>query len=408
MKREGPDPVRADPRGRNDAINPLAVAGFLVVLWLLLSLFSFLLVAAPRVHRFDFFPLWTGARTVLRGEMPYSDEIAWQIQEGMFGRRLASFEDQYRFVYSATIAWALLPFWLLPFPWAVSLWLGFQLALLLIVPIWVTVILEWKLRRIPLTLLLVFSILLFRYPINAYLIGQFIPFCLACLVAGWWGIVRDRWILASVALVLAMVRPEVVLIPVLTLLAAAWVKGDRRIAYAWISGMLGMWALTRAWIGPWEAAYLNAMRVYRTYASLLWPPGLVKSPWLIGLILFLVVLWNLWVWRELQTLKAAERIGGLLSIATLNSLILLSQTGNYTLILALVSAWFILWLSRKRIPFWIPVLAVLASPWLFHFASGIPAIYEQLLIPVSFAILLAFYWQVSKWSQNERELRLLR
>jgi len=381
---------------RNQDANLLRVVGFLLLLWLVLSLASYFLVIAPQGQRFDLFPRWVGARAVLRGETPYSDEITWQIQEGMFGRRLEPGEDQQRFAYSATITWALLPFWLLPFPWAAGLWCGLQLLLLLVLPIWVASILGWQMRATSLILLLIFSIVIFRYPINAYLIGQFIPFCLACLVAGWWGIARGHWIAASLALVLAMVRPEVVMIPLLAMLAVAWENGDRRIIFAWLTGMLSLWFLTRAWMGPWESDYIRGILAYQAYSSPIWPPGLLKQTWLALLIVIVVVAWSAWMWRESRSLDSAERLGWLISVAALTSLILLPQTGNYTLILALVPAWVILWASRRRYAYWIPVLAVLASPWMFRFADGIPSTLEHLLIPVFLAILLALQWRLRR------------
>lgn len=362
----------------------------------MLSVGSYFLVIAPGGQRFDLFPRWVGARAVLRGETPYSDEITWQIQEGMFGRRLEPGEDQQRFSYSATITWSLLPFWILPFPWAASLWSGLQLLLLLVLPIWVASILGWQLRATQLVLLLIFSIILFRYPINSYLIGQFIPFCLGCLVAGWWGIVRGHWIAASLALVLAMIRPEVVMIPLLAMLAVAWEKGDRRIIFAWLTAMFGLWFLTRAWMGPWVSDYIRGILAYQAYSSPIWPPGLLKQTWLALLIVIVVVAWIVWMWRESRSLDTAERLGWVFSVATLTSLILLPQTRNYTLIMALVPAWVILWDSRRRYAYWIPVLAVLASPWIFLFVDGIPSTLEHLLIPVFLAILLALRWHLRR------------
>jgi hypothetical protein len=334
-----------------------------------------------------------GARAVLRGETPYSDEITWQIQEGMFSRRLEPGEDQARFAYSATITWPLLPFWILPFAWAASLWSGLQLLLLLVLPIWVASILGWQLRATQLVLLLIFSIILFRYPINSYLIGQFIPFCLGCLVAGWWGIVRGHWIAASLALVLAMVRPEVVMIPLLAMLAVAWEKGERRIIFAWLTVMFGLWFLTRAWMGPWVSDYIRGILAYQAYSLPIWPPGLLKQMWLALLIVIVVVVWNVWMWRESRFLDSAERLGWLISVAALTSLILLPQTGSYTLIMALVPAWVILFVSRRRYAYWISVLAVLASPWMFLFIDDIPSTLEHLLIPGFLAILLALQWR---------------
>jgi len=381
---------------RNQDTNIVSVVGFLLIFWIVLSLGSYFLVIVPGEQRFDLFPRWVGARAVLGGEAPYSDEITLQIQEGMFGRRLEPEEDQQRFAYSATITWPLLPFWILPFAWAASLWSGLQLLLMLVLPIWVASILGWQLRAFQLVLLLVFSIIIFRYPINSYLIGQFIPFCLGCLVAGWWGIVRGRWIVASLALVLAMVRPEAVIIPLLAMLAVVWKKGDRRIIFAWLAAMLALWFLTRVWIGPWVSDYMGGILAYQAYSAPIWPPGLLNQTWQGLLLVTVVLVWSAWMWRELRSLGSAERLGWLLSVAVLTSLIVLPQTGNYTLILALLPAWVILWASRQMYAYWLPVLAVLASPWIFLFADVIPATLEHLLIPVFLAILLAFQWRLRR------------
>jgi hypothetical protein len=44
-------------------------------------------------------------------------------------------------------------------------------------------------------------------------LGQFVVFSVACVLCAWWAIVRDRWLLAVLALLGATVRPEVVLLP---------------------------------------------------------------------------------------------------------------------------------------------------------------------------------------------------
>ena len=253
-------------------------------------------------------------------------------------------------------------------------------------------------------LLLVFSIVLFRYPINSYLIGQFIPFCLGCLVAGWWGIVRGRWIVASLALVLAMVRPEFVIIPLLAMLAVAWKKGDRRIIFAWLAAILGLWFLTRAWIGPWVSDYMRGILAYQAYSAPIWPPGMLNQTWLALLLVTVVLVWSAWMWRELRPINSAERLGWLISVAVLTSLVLLPQTGNYALILALLPAWVILWASRQRYAYWLPVLAVLASPWVFLFADGIPSTLEHLLIPVFLAVLLSLQWRLRSRTMTRGDL----
>ncbi|MBS3752740.1 MAG: hypothetical protein KGY46_05050 [Anaerolineales bacterium] len=155
---------------------------FLFALWFLLSIASYQLVVKDRNNRFDFYPRWIGSRSLLQGESPYSYEVTKKIQTGMFDRELGANEDQQKFAYMAIIAFQLIPFWLLPFPLAVSTWMGLQLTLLLCLPIGVWKLIGWKPSLFAFTFLVFFSIVIFRYPINSYLIGQFIPFCLASLV----------------------------------------------------------------------------------------------------------------------------------------------------------------------------------------------------------------------------------
>ena len=374
-----------------------------VLLWLLLSVSSYFFLAAGRGNRFDFFPRWVGARAVLRGENPYTQEISWQIQEESLGYRAQPGEDQYRFSYSATITWLLLPFWILPFPLAVSLWSGLQLFLLLVLPLWVFSTLGWRIHPAPLVVILVFSTVIFRYPINAYLIGQFLPFSLACLVAAWWGLVRGKWVVASIALVLATVRPEVVVFPVLALLVLAWEKGYRRTVFLWLASIGCLWLLTRIWIGPWEADFLREVVAYVGYSDPVWPPSLLKPAGLAPLIVVAAVGWGVWMCRGSRFLDSAPRSGWIVSVGALTTLVVFPQSGNYNLILALLSVWITLWLARRRYPNWIPILGVLAAPWVFRAAGSDLSELEHLAIPVSLAALQTYNWRYQTKAVPRRE-----
>ena len=185
------------------------------LLWILLSIVSYNLVVVTREKRFDFYPRWVGAREVLQRNSPYSSNVTLSIQEGMFGRHLQPHEDQQQFAYTPLITWLLFPFWIIPFPLAISLWCGLQFALLLVAPLLIISILRWRITLISFLTLLVFSTIIYRYPINAYLLGQFIPFILVCVIIALWGLVQGHEILSGIALIWAMVRPEVTIILVL-------------------------------------------------------------------------------------------------------------------------------------------------------------------------------------------------
>jgi hypothetical protein len=383
---------------------------------MLLAIASYFLLVVPRQRRFDFYPRWVGARAVLAGENPYSQEVTWRIQEGMFGRRLESWEDQQRFAYPATIAWFLLPFWLLPFPLAISLWCGLQFLLLLILPLFVADMLlvqdvfavadshvgaeaqdernEGRFRLLRLTVALFFSVLLYRYPINAYLLGQFVLFSLACLVIAGWGLVRDRPLVVTLALLGVTVRPEVASFPLLVLLLAAWRAGQRKVAGTW-AGVLGLlWLLTRVRIGPWVGDLLTGIEAYAGYSFPRWPLSVVLPGWVAVLVAAGVLAWGAWMWLRMRALSVGVWVTWGVSVAALIALVLLPQTNDYVLTLGLLPAWVMLWAARARWLDWLPVLVVLASPWVFYVSRGyLPARLEQLLIPLALGALLTFRWR---------------
>jgi hypothetical protein len=328
----------------------------------------------------------------LSGENPYSDEVTTRIQEGMFGQQLRPQEDQQRFAYSALITWLLLPFWLLPFPYAISLWCGLQFLLLLVLPLGVYSLLNWRIRPVPLILILFFSIFVYRYPINAYLLGQFIPFSLACLVTAWYGLAHNRQTLMTIALILAMVRPEIVLLPLLALLVIAWEMGYRRVIVAWIIGMGSLWLLTRAWIGSWEMDFLRGLVAYQVYSFPVWPPGLLNHIVSALFLVAIMVVWSAWLWRDLRQLGYSERIGWALSFTNLTELVVFPQTGNYTLIMGLIAIWLILWVAKRHYGYWMIIFAILSSPWVFVLGKNELISWERLFIPLSISIVLTICW----------------
>jgi len=364
----------------------------LLVLWSLLSTASFYVLAVPRQERFDFYPIWVGSRAVLRGENPYSQGVTLSIQQGMFGRYLEPDEDQQRFAYTPIIAWLLLPFWLMPFPLAVSLWCGLQMLVLLVVPLLTASLLRWRIRP---GVLLVTSILGYRYPVNAYLLGQFIPFSLACIVVTLWGITRNKSVLSGCALVLAMVRPEIVVMPVIVLLFLAWQAKQRKTVLIWLLAVIALCLLTRLWIGPWEAEFIAGIRAYAEYASLVWPPALTGNVWLAWFLVIAVLCWGAWMWLTLHPLRHFSRPVWAVSVAVLIGLMILPQTGNYSMVLALLPIWLMLWTARRKLIRWMPIVAVLLLPWVFHVAFDVPTL-EHLVVPLVISTGLSICWYLWK------------
>ena len=177
------------------------------------------------------------------------------------------------------------------------------------------------------------------------------------------------------------------------LLVLAWKAGYRRTVLTWLVSISCLWLLTRIWIGPWEGDYLREIAAYVEYSSPIWPPSLLKPAWLAPLIVIGVLVWSAWMWRGSSFLESSKRPGWIVSVAALTTLVVFPQSGNYNLILALLSVWMTLWMARGRYARWIPVLAVLASPWIFRAGGTDLSAMEHLLIPLSLAALQTFQWR---------------
>lgn len=313
----------------------------------------------------------------------------------MFGRHLESYEDQQQFAYTPLITWLLLPLWLMPFPLAVSLWCGLQFVLLLVAPLLIVSILRWRITLISLLILLFFSTFIYRYPINAYLLGQFIPFVFVCVIIALWGLVQGYETLSGIVLVLAMVRPEVTIIPVLVLLFMAFRRGQIKVIIIWFGGLTILWLLTRFWIGVWEFDFIDGILAYREYSDPIWPPSLLGDLQLGLAFVFLVLCWAIWMFRELRQLQHFSHLVWILSVAVIVSLLVFPQTGDYTLILGLIPCWLMMWVVAKNFFGWVPILGILLSPWLFHFFVPVTSL-EHLIIPLALMVTLSLYWLVWK------------
>lgn len=383
------------------AKRPLVIifsAGFLLFLWVGIAIASYSMLTDQRGQRFDFFPHWIGARTILNGENPYSREVTLRIQEGMFGQQLPPGNDEQRFVYSPLITWLLLPFWLLPFPISVSLWCGLQLLLVILLPVLFVYLVNWQIQPLSLICILIFSTLIFRYPIISYVLGQYTAFSLACLVFTWYGLNHKNPTLIAFSLILTTVRIEIIFLPVIFLLFIAWQENLRISILLWISVMLSLWFFTDIWIGPWELNYFEWLMEYGSYATTVWPPGLLNNTYLAWFLVLAITFWGLWLYKGINSLKNSEKIGWGLSISILVWLIIFPQTGNYTLVLALLPAWLTLYATRGKKILWIAVFAVLGLPWLIYTLNPGNTDSEHLLVPLFIAILLTISWLNNKSS----------
>jgi hypothetical protein len=374
----------------------LLVVGLFLLSITLMMLPSYELLVKPRGQAFDWFWIWVGGRAVLAGQNPYGPETTQTIQLGVFKKIIPPEEYQHGFPHPAHIAFVLLPFILLPFFWSVLLWLSLQIPLFMTSFFIGCRILNYTMRPYLLFLFILLTTLGFRYPINIYVLGQLTIFVIFCSLLAVWLFQRGHPQWAAVALTGTTIRPDLALIAIL--LAFILTRNSSRrnefIATLLSAGFI-LAVLPMLFIGFWPLTWLQAILTYGNNPFATWPPELLPALWLRIVLLIGLTVWVgyyvLLAWRKPDTFHNSLLIGA----AILYGLIVLPQTGSYTLTLALIPA-MILWYLAG--PLWLKVIlaASLLMPW-FYFALGGP--FDRLIFLLIPGQLMIFQEMV-RWFRN--------
>jgi general stress protein CsbA len=365
---------------------PFLLVGLFIFSVALMMLPSYRLLVKPRGQSFDLFWVWVGGRFVLTGNNPYGPEATRAIQLGVFKKVIPPEEYQHGFPHPAYIAFVLLPFVILPFSWSVLLWISLQIPLFMIILLLGFDLLDWPIRPPLLFLLGFLTTFGFRYPINVYVLGQLTFFVIFCLLLSAWLFQRQnpRW--AAVAMACATIRPDLSLPAIVLALILTW-NSPRRNQF--VTTLLGaglvLAVLPVPFIGFWPLTWINAIRSYGSNPFATWPPELLRSLWLMAVLLTGMTVWtgrHLFLSWQKPTLLH-QRL--MVSAMVLFSLIVLPQTGSYILTLVLIPALILLRYAR---PLWLRAIIAssLLMPWLYlmlgkHFETLI-----FLLIPLQFVL----------------------
>lgn len=366
------------------------VVGVLVLLFGILTVFNALYIVPARENRFDLYPRWRGGQAMWSGESPYSQAITNAIQQGMFGGTLPPDADQQRMVYPAYIGLILAPLLALPFSTAIAIWLSIQLIAVLATPILWLQILRWKPHPLLLGALILGLGIVFRYPINLYIVGQFTGTILLGFSLALWLLLQPqkRWhAVAGVVLALTAVPPTIAGPLALLLLAGAVLLGRPRGLIAFVGVLAALTAITIAMIGWWIPDWLMQLGDYPGYAAPVWAPNLITSGVLrvlfvagtVGVLIMAV--WRLWKIRDLVEFS--------LTILIL-CLLLLPQTGNYYLVLLLPPLLAIF--MRGGMIIRLLVAGAIVSPWLLRALPTVSA--ETLLLPLY--VLVLWLWTLAR------------
>ena len=356
----------------------------------------------------DFLPRWVGTRAFLMtGQSPYSDETTREIQQLFYGRPAHSDEDQVLFVYPfySTIIFA--PFAMIPdFDTARAIWMTtLELSIILIVLAGISLS-RWKLSPLMLGVLLIFALLWYysiRPLINAnasILVGLFVMLALLAIRAR-----QDSW--AGLFLVLATIKPQVVLILILFVLI--WAISERRQLIFWsFFGNLALFiAVTSLLIPDWTWQNLRQVLAYPDY-TLPGTPGEIFAQWMPGVgsrlgwgLTIVLIATLIWEWRS--TLGKDFRWflwTAYFTIAVTSMIGLRTATENYIVMLPAVllvfAAWDQEWGSFGRGLIAISYLLLFFGVWWLFLATlelGAQPIQNSVMFfPLPVFLLLGLYW----------------
>jgi hypothetical protein len=341
----------------------------------------------PRGRAFDFFPIWFGVRRIWQGQNPYSLETTAAIQRQMFGSRLPAGANQLGFAYPLYLAPLIGPLAALPFSTAVTVWCTAQFCILALIPLLAAKAFTWNPERGTFTVFSLATLFLFRYPVIAFVLGQFSIFILACTVLGLYWLRLGRGYAAGAAFAFTLIKPNVTGLLVLAFLG--WSLYSRR--WKAMIGLVGTGVLlvgfSFCWQPTWIRDYMEGLAAYASYANVVWPLKESGDPWLAGGAL--LVAGGIGIGALANAARTRDVGDTLLAFCLLVilSLMILPQTGLYSLSLLLLPGAAFLALAPDDPWTRFVVLLSLATPWLYWgLGTTWTARVEPLAVPLQFAL----------------------
>jgi len=348
----------------------------------------------------DFLVHWVAARHILfEGRSPYTEPVALEIQERIYGRPARPDEHQQRVVYPLYSVVIFGPFaWVRDFALARALWMTL-LEVAFVATLGLSLILaRWRPAPLTLAVLLLFTLTWYhglRTLINGNAVGL-VAFFLTLAV---WAIHEKRDGLAGVALALSTIKPNLAFLPFVFTLLWAWRRGRRRL----LGAMLGMWVflagLATLWHPYWWVEYVRELIRFPGYN----PPGTLSAvlraawptggAWIGGLVSLGLVVLLAWAWTQAVRRAEAFPWAFWLTLAVSQWIGIQTDPGNFVILLpalvyiwagalrrwgragagfvafSLLGLWLGLWVYFVRTLTWVHGFPT-PSPWLFLPAPG--------------------------------------
>ncbi|HUW96907.1 MAG TPA: glycosyltransferase 87 family protein [Anaerolineae bacterium] len=356
---------------------------FIAIVYLLLAYGVYAAFTSQIPSGNDFYPRWRGTKAlVVEGRDPYSDEVTLDIQQGMYGRPAREDEDQVGFAYPLYVSLLLLPFALLPYPFAQALWVSALILTILAALLVILRTLEWHPSPLGLVGLALWSVLF--YPsARSIILGQISIVVLALVALALWTLEQRYEALAGCLLAASTIKPQMVFLIVPFLLLVSLRRGARKTIVAFLCTMVVLVLLCLIVLPTWIPSFLAGLGSYQSYTSIyregnsplgvifayLLPSGLAVP--VAGLVSMALVACLAYTW--IVSIRQQTNTYRTLFLTIVTTLLIPAQTGTTNQVLLLLPIIYLLarypgnWAIRVALP-----SLLLVGPWLL-FLLAFPA-----------------------------------
>lgn len=329
-------------------------------------------------------PRYIGCEAFYDGETPYSQDVVDRIQEFLGPAWTAPYVAP--FAYPAHLCVVLAPFWLLPYQVSVSLWVFLNFLGFLVLPMLFLVnVLGWRPRPRDLLLVVVMTMLGYRYTMMTIVLAQYTGFVLFCMSGAIWAIQHKRAWIAALLLAGMTIRPDGTLLA-LGLCAVAFFNGQKRIPVYWAGMLFVLWLMTTLVVPGWELQFVDEVIAYRSRSGV-WLPLLAGR---IGLpvILLLSLGWTAFMLRQIR--EREQFVLWSSAIIIVLGLLLVPHTNPYTLVYAFPVFYLLMYRFQEQRLASALLLGTMLMSWII-FLQGMALFgVEQIFFPLALAGWLTF------------------
>lgn len=369
-----------------------------------------------------FLPRWLGTRQFLiKGASPYSQEVTSEIQNQMYGRPARSTEDQGLFLYPFYSFILFAPFALIEkFSIARAIWMT-VLDLALLGTIGISLYLcRWRISIWMWALVLAFLVF-WIHTVRPIIDGDPSVLVAFFISAAFLAVRTEHDVLAGILLVMASIKPQMIVVLVPFVLIWAGYKGRWTLAWSFLGSLILLIIGTNFLLQDgWIMQNLRQLVTYFGYSRegspgaifVYWIPGIGKQMgWVLTVFMAGILFWewraaldqdfNWFYWTACLTLVVTNLVG------------VRTSTMNYAALVPALILVLATWNERwGRLGRWLVVLSIIFlffGLWALFFNSaskGIPPnLAPFLFLALPFFLLIGLYW-VRWWATRPPRLPL--